>query len=112
MGGRNVIIRDVYHVPALRLLLFSNCVHRRVLGCGYHSDNESVLVFSPSFSLEVDDEVDDYVTCRSLGRSTRTFDYIQPKATIKNASAGSDPRCSSRLNPPPSKNSLAWTSVQ
>ena len=76
MGGKNVIIRDVYHVPALRLPLFSLRIHRRIPGCGYHSDNKGVLVFFPSFSLEVDDEVDNYVTCHSLGRFPKDFDYI------------------------------------
>ena len=66
MGGKNVIIRDVYHVPALRLPLFSLLIHRRIPGCGYHSDNEGVLIFFPSFGLEVDDKVDNYVTCHCL----------------------------------------------
>ena len=30
MGGKQIIIRDVYHVPDLRLPLFSLRVHRRV----------------------------------------------------------------------------------
>ena len=50
MGSKNVIIRDVYHVAALRLPLFSLRIHRRIPGCGYHSDNECVLVSFPSFS--------------------------------------------------------------
>ena len=63
MGGKNVVIRDIYHVSDLPFPLFSLRVHRRILGCGYHSNNEGVLIFPPSFSLEVDDEVDNYVTC-------------------------------------------------
>ena len=112
MGGKNVIIRDVYHVPALRHPLFSLRIHRRIPGCGYHSDNKGVLVFFPSFSLEVDNEVDNYVTCHSLGRSIKDFDYIHPRASPKSAAAGLVLRQSSRLNPPPSKDSLAWTSVR
>ena len=61
MGGKKIIIRDVYHVPALRLPLFSLRVHCRVPGCGYHSDNEGTFIFSPSFSLEVDNKVDNYI---------------------------------------------------
>ena len=112
MGGKKVIIRDVYHVPALCLPLFSLRLHRRVPGCGYHSDNKGAVIFFPTFSLAVDDEVDNYVTCRSLGRSAKTFDYIQPRASAKSAAAGSAPRRSARLNPPPSKDSLTWTPVR
>ena len=112
MGVKHVIIRDVYHVPALRLPLFSLRIHRRIPGCGYHSDNEGVLIFFPSFSLEVDNKVDNYVTCHSLGRSNKDFDYIQPRASLKSAAAGSAPRQSPRLNPPPSKDNLAWSPVR
>ena len=112
VGGKNVIICDVYHVPALRLPPFSLRIHRRIPGCGYHSDNKGVLIFFPSFSLEVDDEVDNYVTCQSLGRSIKDFDYIQPRASPKSAAAGSAPRRSPRLNPPPSEDSLAWSPVR
>ena len=96
----------------MRLPLFSLRIHRRILGCGYHSDNKGVLIFFPSFSLEVDDEVDNYVTCHSLGRSNKDFDYIQPRASLKSAAAGLAPGRSSRLNPPPSKDSLTWISVR
>ena len=111
MGDKQIIIRDVYHVPALHLPLFSLRVHRRVPGCGYHSDNEGAVVFFPTFSLAVDDEVDNYVTCRSLGRSAKTFNYIQPRASAKSAAAGSAPRRSARLNPPPSKDGVASAPV-
>ena len=50
MGGKMVVIRDVYHVPHLRLPLFSLRVHRRVPGCGYYSDNDGVCCFSPHSS--------------------------------------------------------------
>ena len=112
MGGKKVIIRDVYIVPALRLPLFSLRLHRRIPSCGYHSDNKGAVIFFPTFSLEVDDDVDNSVTCRSLGRKAETFDYIQPRASTKSAAAGSAPRRSARLNPPPSKDGLAWTPVR
>ena len=112
MGGKKIIIRDVYHVPALRLPLFSLRLHRRVPGCGYHSDNDGVFIFFPAFILAVDNEVDNYVTCRSIGRSAKTFDYIQPRASAKSAAAGLAPRRSARLNPSSSKNNLAWTPVK
>ena len=112
MGGKKVIIRGVYHVPALRLPLFSLRLHRRVSGCGYHSDNDSAFIFFPSFSLAVDDKINNYVTCCFIGRSAKTFDYIQLRASAKSAATGSAPRRSAPLNPFSSKNSLAWTPVR
>ena len=57
MGGKNVIICDVNHVPALRLPLFSLRINHRIPRCGYHSDNEGVPICFPSFILEVDNKV-------------------------------------------------------
>ena len=62
MGGKKIIIRDVYYVPDLRLPLFSLRVRRRVPGCGYHSNNDSVCCFFPTFQVDVDDEMYTYVT--------------------------------------------------
>ena len=45
IGGKKVGIRNVYHVPDLCLPLFSLRVHRRVPGCGYHSDNDGMCFF-------------------------------------------------------------------
>ena len=112
MGSKKVIIRDVYHVPALRLLLFSLRFYRGIPSCGYHSNNEGAVIFFPLFSLAVNDEVDNYVTCCSIGRSAKTFNYIQPRASAKSAAARLAPRRSARINPSSSKNSLVWTPVQ
>ena len=102
MGGKKIVIRDVYHVPDLRLPLFSLRVHRRVPGCGYHSDNDGVCCFFPTFQLEVDDKVNTYVTCRSVVPVTKVFDYIQLRASANSTAAGSVPRrWSPRLNIPP-----------
>ena len=50
----------------------------------------------------MDDVVDTYMLCRSIGRmTTKVFDYIQPRASAKSAAAGSVPRRSARLNLPP-----------
>ena len=52
--------------------------------------------------MAVDNEVDTYVSYRSIGLNTiKVFDYIQPLASAKSSVAGSVPPCSSRLNPPP-----------
>ena len=102
MRGKKLIIRDVYHVPDLRLPLFSLRVHRRMPGCGYHSDNDGVYCFFLAFQLEVDDEVGTYVKCRPITSSTKVFDYIQPRASASSAAAASFPRRRSpRLNTSP-----------
>ena len=85
MGGKKLIIREVYHILNLRLPLFSLRVHRRVPGCGYHSDNDSVCCFVPIFQLEVDNEIDMYVKCRPVTSSTKVFNYIQPYASTSSA---------------------------
>ena len=61
------------------------------------------VLFFPSFQLDVDDELDTYVPCRSIGRSSaKLFDYIQPRASANSAAVASVPRQRSpRLNPPP-----------
>ena len=43
MGGKKMIIRNVYHVPEFCLPLFSLRAHRRVSGCGYHIENAGVF---------------------------------------------------------------------
>ena len=50
----------------------------------------------------MEDAVDIYVSCRFIGRKmTKVFDYIQPRASAKSATAVSVPRRSACLNPPP-----------
>ena len=43
MGRKKMIIRNVYRILDLRPLLFRLRVHRRIPGCGYHSNNNGVL---------------------------------------------------------------------
>ena len=102
MGGKTMIIRNIYHVPDLRLPLFSLHVHRRVPGCGYHSNKYGVFCFFSTFHMAVDGNVYTYVSCHSTGHNTtKVFDYIQPCASAKSAAAGSVPHRSTCLNPPP-----------
>ena len=75
MGGKKIVICDVYHVPDLRLPLFSLRVHRHVPGCSYHSYNGGVCCFFPAFQVNINDELDTYVTCCSVDRSNvKVFD--------------------------------------
>ena len=102
MVGKKTIIRDVYHVPNIRLPLFSLYVHCRVPGCGYHSNNNCVFCFFLTFHMAVDDAVDTYVSCCSIGhKTTKVFDYIKPRSSAKSVTDGYVPRRSACLNTPP-----------
>ena len=102
MEGKKIIICNLYNVPDLCLPLFSLHFHRHIPGCGYHSNNDSVICFFSMFHVVVDDAVDTYVNCCYIGRKTiKLFDYIQPCDSANRAAAGSFPCCSTRLNPPP-----------
>ena len=43
MGRKKMIIHDVYHVQDLCLPLFGLRVHRRIPGCGYHSNKDGIF---------------------------------------------------------------------
>ena len=102
MGRKKMIIRNVYHVPDLRLPLFSLGVHLCVPGCGYHSNNNGVFCFLSTFHMALYDAVDTYVSCRSTGRkTTKVFYYIHPCTSDKSAVSGSVPCRSACLKPPP-----------
>lgn len=79
LGGRKLVIRDVYHVPSLGAPLFSLRAHRRVPGCGFVGDNDCFQICFPSFALKVHDDVDSYISYHPLGRTMmESLDYIQP----------------------------------
>ena len=101
IGGKSMVIRDVYHVSSIRLPLYSLRVHRCIQGCGYHSGNYGALIFFLKFGLGVNKEAGIYVTCRFLGLTIKTFDYIQSCASHKSAAAGFISCCYPRLNPTP-----------
>ena len=104
MGGKRVLLRNVYLVEGLRVPLFSLRVHRRCPGCGHEANNDGFFVFFPDFELTVDDAVDSYLEYQSAEKSEdETFDYVEPtaseldalKVAASHASAGS--RRSERL---------------
>ena len=49
LGGNRLVIRNIYHVPALRLPLFSLCCHCHIQGCGFHGNKDNFGVFFPTF---------------------------------------------------------------
>ena len=70
-------IRDVYYVPSLCVPLYSLRIHWRLPNCGHFADNNGFFIKFPTFNLEVDDEVDSYVTYSSVDSSVRhSFDYV------------------------------------
>jgi SAM-dependent methyltransferase len=80
LGGKKVLIRDVYHVPSLKAPLYSLGAHRRLPGCGFAGNNDSFQIEFPDFSLTIHDDVDSYIKYHPLGRtSKKSFDYIEPR---------------------------------
>ena len=101
LGGKKVVLHNVYHVPALRAPLFSLRTHRQQSHCGFIGDSNSFSVWFPSFSLEVDTSVDSYLPYSAIGRSAdlHDMDYVQPKLgrTPISASSAAPLRRSKRL---------------
>ena len=86
LDGHTIGVRNVLHVPSLRLPLYSLRAHRRMPGCGFVADNERFHVYFPGFVTTVADEVDSYIPYTPLGRSsTSPFEYRQPSAKIGRA---------------------------
>ena len=80
-GGRLLYLWNVYLVEGLRVPLYSLRVHRRLPDCGHHADNDGFRVSFPTFDIEVNDEVDSYLTYESAPASPdEVFDYIEPTA--------------------------------
>jgi hypothetical protein len=60
-------LRQVLHVPTLRMSLYSLCAHRWMIGCGFIGDNNKFHVYFPSFVATVDASVDSYIKYKPLG---------------------------------------------
>ena len=68
-------------MEGLRVPLYSLRVHRRLPNCGHHADNDGFRVCFPTFDIEVDDEVDSYLTYEPAPASPdEVFDYVEPTA--------------------------------
>ncbi|KAL3797950.1 hypothetical protein HJC23_013188 [Cyclotella cryptica] len=81
LGGKNIVLRNVYHVPSLRAPLYSLRAHRRLSGCGFIGDNDCFQICFPGFSLTVNDDVDSYIEYLPLGKKIAgSEDYIQPRS--------------------------------
>lgn len=108
MGGKRVLLRNVFLVEGLRVPLFSLRVHRRLPGCGHEANNDGFFVRFPDFELPVNDEIDSYLEYQSVETSDdEILDYIEPTASElselrlaasqASAAAASGPRRSERL---------------
>jgi len=107
--GHVVGVRNVLHVPALRIPLYSLRVHRSMKGCGFIGDNDTYHVYFPSFVATVDDSIDSYVKYAPLGpSSTLPFEYRQPRHSSSSTVVSSP--CPSGV-PPPSSTSEDTTSM-
>ena len=84
LNGHTVLIRNVLHVPALRVPLYSLCAHLKQRGCGFVGDNSlgGMCVYFPSFFISVDISEDCHLRFRSLGdtASLKKVEYGRPRS--------------------------------
>ena len=80
LNGQLVKIRNVLHVPSLRIPLYSLRAHRKIPGCGFIGD-DNFLVWFPNFVLEVDASVDSHLDFSLPDSDIITPDYEQPRAS-------------------------------
>ena len=73
LDGHVCGLRNVLHVPSLRVPLYSLRAHRRMKGCGFIGDNGRFQVYFPSFVTTVDDSSDSYIPYSPLGRASPCF---------------------------------------
>jgi hypothetical protein len=70
LNGKNILIRNALHVPALRAPLYSLRRHRLMEGCGFYAHyNDGNFVLFPTFSLKVDESKDNLISYRPIGRN-------------------------------------------
>jgi hypothetical protein len=70
LNGKNILIRNALHVPALRAPLYSLRRHRLMEGCGFYAHyNDGNFVLFPTFSLKVDDSCDNLISYKTIGRT-------------------------------------------
>jgi hypothetical protein len=90
LNGKRILIRDCFHVPALRNPLYSLRAHQCQHRCGFISmHNLGMYVFFPSFIVEVNTTNNCHLSYEPIGRSTTmsNLDYIQPVQPSNSASS-------------------------
>ena len=80
LGGKRILIRNVYHVPSLKAPLYSLGSHRRLPGCGFFGTNDSFQITFPKFSLSIADDIESYIEYSPIGKApASSFDYVEPR---------------------------------
>jgi len=81
LNGQCLLVRNVLHVPALRVPLYSLRAHLRQRGCGFvGSFDTGIHVYFPGVVLSVDMSTDCHLSYEPLGKSAplSSLHYVQP----------------------------------
>ena len=82
LNGQRLLIRNVLHVPGLRVPLYSLRAHLRQFGCGFLGSHETGMhVYFPGVVLTVDTSSDCHLSYEPLGKTTAlsSLHYVQPR---------------------------------
>ena len=82
LNGQRLLIRNVLHVPGLRVLLYSLRAHLCQSGCIFLGSYETGMqVYFPGVVLTVDTSSDCHLSYESLGKSAllSSLHYVQPR---------------------------------
>jgi hypothetical protein len=82
LNGKHLLIRNVLHVPALRIPLYSLWAYLRQRGCGFvGSFDTGMHVYFLGVVLSVDMSTDCHLSYESLGKSAplSSLHYVQPR---------------------------------
>jgi hypothetical protein len=82
LNGQRLLNRNVLHVPALRVPLYSLRAHIRHRGCGFVGSYDTCMhVYFPGVVLSVDTLTDCHLSYEPLGRSAplSTLHHVQPR---------------------------------
>jgi hypothetical protein len=82
LNGQRLLIRNVLHVPALRVLLYSLQAHLHQSGCGFIGSFAMGLhVYFPGVVLSVDTSTNCHLSYEPLGKSAplSSLRYVQPR---------------------------------
>ena len=105
LNGQRLLIRNVLHVPALRVPLYSLRAHLRQRGCGFAGSFDTGMhVYFPGVVLSVDMSTNCHLSYDPLGKSAplSSLHYVQPRcAPILYPAEGSAFRARTDPNPSP-----------
>ncbi len=86
VNGKQMLICNYLHIPALGIPLYSLCAHLDQYGCSFLRMHKlGMYVFFPSFIIEVNTATDCYLLHELIGCSCvlSSQDYVQPKSPLK-----------------------------